>query len=108
MIAIIAGVLAQSPASPTRVIPNRPDLTIRTQTTFDHPGAPIQTTVLQFKGARERLETGFVRAGVPEARSATITQCDLRRMILLNDDAETFAPWGTGDKAKAVKRAVAE
>jgi hypothetical protein len=90
---------AQSPALPTFVVPNAPDLTIKTRRTFDHRNSSATTEIVYLKGARQRRETVVewpepvsTIVGSGRTHVATIiTQCDERRTLSLNEEARTYA-----------------
>ena len=68
------------------------DITIRTRTTFSGRPAIAQVAVLQVKGPRQRVVRTF---GGPTAGDAglpaVITQCDARRVVLVNDKKRLYA-----------------
>ncbi len=79
---------------PKFVVPNVPDLTIRTRETVDLPRSTVQTNTLYFKGAWQQRE---VQLQFPSAlparrtvRHSTITRCDERRIVELNHDARLY------------------
>jgi hypothetical protein len=84
-------------------VPNVPDLTIRTRATTDPAvvGRALSTTQY-FKGARQRQED--IINGKP-AHSIAITQCDERRTLSLNDEAQTYAYRPIVDISDEFKRA---
>jgi hypothetical protein len=90
-----AGIYAGADASgPRFVVPNAPDLTIRTRETIDLPQSTVQTDTLYFKGAwqRRQLDLQFPTA-LPTQRTvrhSTITRCDERCTLELNDDARLY------------------
>ena len=65
---------------PKFVVPNVPDLTIKTRETIDLPQSTVQTNTLYFKGAWQRRELHLQFPSVLPAqrtvRHATITRCD--------------------------------
>jgi hypothetical protein len=79
--------------------PDAPDLTIKTRRTTDHADSSVTTEILSLKGARQRRELivewpdhvrpapGAIRASA----SIAITQCDERRIVLLNEEARIYA-----------------
>jgi hypothetical protein len=79
---------------PKFVVPNVPDLTIKTRETFDLPQSTIRTNSLYFKGAWKRRETDLEFPSAPPAprtaRDATITRCDERRTVELNHEARLY------------------
>jgi len=96
-----AGIYAAADAGgPRFVVPDAPDLTIKTRETIDLPQSTVQTDTRYFKGAWQRRELylQFPRALPTQrtARHSTITRCDERRILELNDDARLYA-WSSGD-----------
>jgi hypothetical protein len=79
---------------PRFVLPNVPDLTIKTRETIDLPQSTVQTNTLYFKGAWQRrdLDLQFPSAWPPPGmvRHATITRCDERRTLELNQEARLY------------------
>jgi hypothetical protein len=79
------------------VVPNVPDLTIRTRETIDRPQSTIQINTLYFKAAWQRrdreLQFRFPLPAQRTVRHTTITQCDDRRILELNHDARLYARW---------------
>jgi hypothetical protein len=77
--------------------PDAPDVTITTRRTTNHPDSSVTTEVIYLKGARQRREAIIERparaaGGATRSRMGiTITQCDEQRMVLLNDEARTYA-----------------
>jgi hypothetical protein len=80
--------------SPKFVVPNVPDLTIKTRETIDLPQSTVQTYTLYFKGAwqRRELELQFPSALPAQrtVRQATITRCDERRTLELNHETRLY------------------
>jgi hypothetical protein len=79
---------------PKFVVPNVPDLTIKTRETIDLPQSTVQTNTLYFKGAwhRRELHLQFPSA-LPAQRTvrySTITRCDERRTLELNHEARLY------------------
>jgi hypothetical protein len=86
----------QSAARPKLIVPNSPDIRIETRRTNDSRSGIVMTEVLHLKGARQRREERIEATpndppnwaqGMTLAR---ISQCDERRMLLLNHDAKTY------------------
>jgi hypothetical protein len=80
--------------SPKFVVPDVRDLTIKTRETIDLPQSTVQTNTLYFKGAwqRRELHTQFPSA-LPDQRTvrhSTITRCDERRTLELNDETQLY------------------
>ena len=79
---------------PKFVVPNVPDLTIKTRETVELPQSTVQTNTLYFKGAWQRrdLHLQFPSA-LPAQRTvrhSTITRCDERRILELNHEARLY------------------
>jgi hypothetical protein len=91
----VAGIYAGPDGGyPKFVVPNVPDLTIKTRETTDSPQSTVQTNTLYFKGAWQRRELylQFLSA-LPAPRTvrhATVTRCDERRTLELNDEARLY------------------
>jgi hypothetical protein len=81
-------ILAGSLTLPRLVVPNFPDLTFKTRVTFGEWSSSIET--LHLKGSRQRNEQVAEKPARPQMYSATITQCDQKRVIRLNDAAKTY------------------
>ena len=81
--------------APKFVVPNVPDLTIKTRETLDLPQSTVRTSTLHFKGAWQRRELYLQFPSALPAqwtvRYATITRCDERRTLELNHDARIYA-----------------
>lgn len=99
---------------PKYLVPNQPDLTIRTRRTFGGAGGASELHTLWFKGARSRQERSYHSPYTPEQGSggAWISQCDAHRMLLLNPDAKTYGyipirrPVGLPSKAVLADRPI--
>ena len=92
---IIHARAAEVADAPQFVVPDVPDLTIKTRETVDHPRSTVRTSTLYFKGAwqRRELHLDFPSAvpGPRTMRHIAITRCDERRSIEVNDDARLYA-----------------
>ena len=91
----VAGIYAGTDGgSPKFVVPNVPDLTIKTRETVDLPHSTVRTNTLYFKGAWQRteldLESPSAVLGPSTVRYATITKCDERRTLELNHEARLY------------------
>jgi hypothetical protein len=79
---------------PTFVVPNVPDLTIKTRETIDLPHSTVQTNTLHFKGAWQHRELSLqFPSALPAQRTVrhgTITRCDERRTLELNHEARLY------------------
>jgi hypothetical protein len=82
---------AATPDHPKYVVPDVPDLTIRTRTVFGPSGAPVETATFFFKGPRSRQDRSFSSARTAHHSTFSwISQCDAQRTLLLNPDARTY------------------
>jgi hypothetical protein len=76
------------------VVPNVPDLTIKTRETVDLPQSTVGTNTLYFKGAWQRRELHLqFPSALPAQRTvrhARITRCDERRTLELNHEARLY------------------
>jgi hypothetical protein len=112
ILALSGLLLAQSTPYQTLVVPDAPDLTIRTREAIDRPDSSVRTETIYVKGARQRRETTIewpakVSAVTHQQRTrvaTTITQCDKRRTLLLNVDAKTFGYQAMLDPAERFRR----
>jgi hypothetical protein len=86
-IAVLAILALQPPDGSVFVVPSSPDLTIRTRTQMGR-GRALETT-LRFKGARQLSQHRI--AGEAGFDGPHITQCDQRRMVILNTPARIYA-----------------
>src|SRR5436309_11514234 len=89
-----AGIYAGADRDHSRfVVPNVPDLTIKTRETTDLPQSTVQIKPLYFKGAWQRrdLYLKFPSAFPAQktVRHTTITRCDERR-VELNHEARLY------------------
>jgi hypothetical protein len=79
---------------PKFVVPDVPDLTIKTNETIDLPHSTVRTSALYFKGAWQRRELSLqFPSALPAQRTvrhATITRCDERRTLELNPEARLY------------------
>ena len=79
---------------PKFVVPKVPDLTIKTRETVDLPQSTIQINTLYFQGAWQRRDRFLQFPSAPPdhrtLRAATITRCDERRTLELNDEARLY------------------
>jgi hypothetical protein len=92
-LSLLAVLAAQSTDYPKLIVPDVPDLTIRTRQTTDQPNSSISTEVIYLKGARQRREwiLEWPASDEPAHVSTTIVQCDERRTLVLNHEARTYA-----------------
>lgn len=102
-------ILAASVELPKLVVPNFPDLTIKTRHTSGdqkagHPSSEVRA--LYLKGSRQRTETVFekpARAGA--LNSAAIWQCDEKRSFFLNQRDKIYNSSIIEDRSERLKRA---
>jgi hypothetical protein len=87
---------------PKLVVPNSPDLTIKTRRTDGDRHSTVQT--LYLKGSRQRSEYLMQNAG-SSLESITITQCDAKLRFNLNSKAKTYASSPIEDWETRMKRA---
>jgi hypothetical protein len=108
--ALVGLLVVQSPERAKPFVPNVPDLTITIHATTEAGGTKQSdvTTTLYCKGALQRedhvVERGVFAGGRP-MRGRFITQCDERRMVLLNDEAKTYAFQPLYDPSDSFRRA---
>jgi hypothetical protein len=85
----------QTPGFRKFVVPDVPDLTIKTRRTIDLPNSTVETDIVFLKHAWQRRERILQFPATVPATSApsyiTITRCDERRTLELNPEARTFA-----------------
>lgn len=94
-------ILATSPSVPKFVVPDFPDLMIKTRHTTGERHASVDT--LYLKGARQRRETVFEFPA--PTRFIDITQCDMRRRYTLDEQWKTFDSFPIEDWQQRIKRA---
>jgi hypothetical protein len=100
---LLSVLLLTAPLSPPKlVVPNFPDLTIKTRRTDDNHYSSVQ--MLYLKGARQRSEYIIQNAG-NSMNGATITQCDERLRLHLHDKENTYTSFPIEDWATRIKRA---
>jgi hypothetical protein len=76
---LVASVLAQASDAPAKTAALPPDLHIKKNITVN--GYLASSVDISLKGARERTASGT---------SVTVRQCDLKRTLTLNEEAQTF------------------
>jgi len=86
---------------PKLVVPNFPDLTIKTRRTNGHRHSTEET--LYLKGARQRSEYVIQNAGSTMDR-VSITQCDEKLRLNLNNKEKTYASFPIEDWATRAKQ----
>ena len=92
---LLALVAAQPIEGARFVVPNSADLKITIRRTLNRPNSSVFTETIYLKGARRREER-FVKLASTVSlnqthHGVTLTQCDERRLVDLNDDALTYA-----------------
>jgi hypothetical protein len=87
---------------PKLVVPNFPDLTIKTRRTSGNQSSNQET--LYLKAARQRSEHIMQNAG-SSVDSITITQCDAKLRFNLNSKEKTYASFPIEDWETRMKRA---
>src|SRR6267378_3096765 len=75
-------ILAASVGLPKFIVPNLPDLAIKTRRTS---GDGAQLNVLYLKGARQRTEIVIEKPTRDAVKWAVIRQCDEKRLFNLNE-----------------------
>jgi hypothetical protein len=97
-------ILAASVGLPKFIVPNLPDLMIKTRRTSGDWQSPVNTT-LYVKGARQRTETVIEERGRADAGSwVVIQQCDERRGFNLNERDKLYAPFEIEDWSERSKK----
>jgi len=87
-LAVLALLTLAPSEQPSFVVPDSPDLTIRTQTTLT--GAVHWAITLRLKGARQSFERAYDGLATPSV-DWHITQCDRRRTVIVNPASRTYA-----------------
>jgi len=83
--------VALADQSPRVVVPDSPDLTIRTRTVRSGPGHFTSSMTLRMKGPRQLMETAFGNEARPHVMFSTISQCDVRQTLVLNHNTRMYA-----------------
>ena len=108
-IAALVLLIAAAPSAggyPRFVVPDSPDVTVRTRAISR--GQTLYTNTVQLKGARARMERTLDASGVRPDMLTHITQCDLRRTLVLNHAARLYGSFpiddvpGRGDRLTAL------
>jgi len=94
--------LTASASLPKFVVPNFPDLTIKTRRTVD--GRIQSEEALYVKGPRQRREH-VLFGSKNSVQSTSITQCDQRLVLNLNDKDKLYATSPIQDWTELIKRA---
>ena len=87
---------------PKLMVPNFPDLTIKTRRTDGERSSTVES--LYLKGSRQRSEYVMQNAGTSRD-SITITQCDEKLRLDLNNKEKTYASFPIEDWTTRIKRA---
>src|SRR6266480_1980798 len=97
-------ILAASVGFPKFVVPNFPDLTVKTRRTSDD-GTP-KLSALYLKGARQRTETVNEKPARADAMNWTvIQQCDERRLFNINERDKLYSSSEIEDWSERSKKA---
>ena len=96
-------ILAASLGPPKFVVPNFPDLTIKTRHTSGDGIWQVNTT-LYLKGARQRTESVMEQARADATNAVMIQQCDERRGFNLNERDKLYAPFKIEDWSERLKK----
>jgi hypothetical protein len=93
--------LTASASLPKFVVPNFPDLTIKTRRTVDNRHPTEET--LYLKGPRQRSE--HVSLGANTGKTGTITQCDEKLRLTFNEKDKTYVSFPIEDWSERMKHA---
>ena len=94
---------AASVGLPKFIVPNLPDLMIKTHRTSGDWLSQLNT--LYVKGARQRIETVIQERARADATSwVVIQQCDKKRRFNLNEKDKLYAPFEIGDWTERLKK----
>jgi hypothetical protein len=97
-------ILAASVGLPKFIVPNLPDLAIKTRRTSGDWLSRLDT--LYVKGARQRTETVVERPEVADAIDwAVIRQCDEKRIFNLNERDKIYASFESEDWSERLRKA---
>lgn len=96
-------IFAASLGPPKFVVPNFPDLMIKTRLTSDDWLWQVNTT-LYLKGARQRTESVMEQARADANNAVTIRQCDERRGFNLNERDKLYSPFKIEDWSERLKK----
>src|ERR1700732_1492140 len=96
-------ILAASVGPPKFVVPNHPDLTIKTRRTSGN--WMLQLDSLYLKGARQRTETVVEKPTREAANWAVIRQCDEKRLFNLNQRDKIYASSRIEDWSERLRKA---
>jgi hypothetical protein len=105
LLASLAGLLVAPAIAQQLVVPDVPDLMLKTRQIDSARGVQFaDTEVLYLKGARQRHETLRGPAGIGPTIAIYITQCDERRRVILEPAAKTYAYMPIEDPKAYVER----
>jgi hypothetical protein len=105
-LALLAGFAAAAGQGPQLVVPNSPDLTIRTRVVI--PGSHGETVIRRLKGARQSIDRIVDGVHAPTfSFGPRIGQCDRRRVLMLYPDQRTYAFFPIEDPTASVSRGAA-
>ena len=107
VLALLATVALAADQSPRYVVPDSADLTIRTRTVHPGNGHFASSMTLRLKGPRQLMETAYGSEVQPRVMFTSISQCDVRRMLLLNHDARLYVYQPVMDLSRYERAAVA-
>ena len=85
-----AFIAIQSVAVPAFIVPDFADLTIKTRQAFGEQASPEISEVVYLKGPRERREYTVEGRRAGHSHHVMIYQCDKRRTLELNTEAQIF------------------
>jgi hypothetical protein len=89
---------------PKLVVPNLPDLTVKTRYTSGDQFSEVRT--LYLKGSRQRSETVTEKPARADAmNSAAIWQCDVKRRFFLNQRDKIYNSYVIEDRSERLKKA---
>lgn len=96
-------ILAASASLPRVVVPNFPDLTIKTRRVVG--GRPENEMTLYLQGPRQRREFQYLGQLADSSKHVTIMQCDERRQYILDEQWKTYSDSPIEDWQQRMKRA---
>ena len=87
-LALLAAFAMAADDPPRFVVPNSPDLTVRTR--IQGPGGH-ETVTVRLKGPRQRIDRTYTDShGATQSAPTMITQCDHRRTLILNPEQKIY------------------
>lgn len=102
--ALLACCIASEAIAQHLVVPDAPDLMLKTRRVDAGRRQRAFTQVLYLKGARQRRETGPDASRADRLVWFSITQCDERRHVVLNGEAKTYAYQDVEDPSAYLQR----